>query len=51
VLVIKPARGVLPVLRAARQRHRRVSLKLTLTASSSVSQTRTTARVAALKLT
>jgi hypothetical protein len=50
VIVIRPARGVLPVLRTARQRHRRVSLKLTLTAASRVSRTKTTARVAALRL-
>jgi hypothetical protein len=50
VLVIKPARGVLPALRAAVHRHQRVTLKLTLTASSHATTRRTTTRVSALRL-
>lgn len=50
VLVIKPIRGVVPVLRAAVHRHQRVALKLTLTASSHATTRRTTTRVSALRL-
>ncbi len=50
VLVIKPAAGVVKVLRAAASRHRRVSLKLTLTASSHATRTTTTTRVSALRI-
>jgi hypothetical protein len=50
VLVIKPAPGVLPALRAAVHRHQHVSLKLTLTASSHATTRRTTTRVSALRL-
>jgi len=49
VLVIKPARGVLPTLSAALQRHQHVSLKLTLTASSHAIRTTTTKRVSAIR--
>lgn len=50
VLVIKPARGVLAALRAAAHRHQRISLKLTLTAGSRVTRTRTSARIPALRI-
>ncbi len=50
VLVIKPAAGVLPILRAATRRHRRVSLKLTLVASSYATRATTTTRASALRL-
>ena len=50
VLVIKPAAGVLPALRAAAHRHQRISLKLTLTASSHATTRTTTTRVPALRL-
>ena len=50
VLVIKPSKGVLSALRAATRRHQRVSLKLTLTASSHATQTTTTTRVAAFRI-
>jgi PKD domain len=49
VLVIRPARGVLPTLGAALQRHQRVSLKLTLTASSHAVRTTTTKQVSAIR--
>jgi hypothetical protein len=45
VLVIKPVRGVLAVLRAAARRQQHVALKLTLTASSQPTRTTTSARV------
>ncbi len=50
VLVLRPGRGVLPVLRAAVRRHQRVTLKLTLTATSHATTRRTTTRVSALRL-
>jgi hypothetical protein len=50
VLVIKPSREVLGVLHTASRRHQRVSLKLTLTASSHATQTTTTTRVAAFRI-
>jgi hypothetical protein len=50
VLVIKPAQGVLKVLRAALRRHQRVSLRLTLTASSHATRRTTTTRVSALRI-
>lgn len=50
VLVITPAPGVLPVLRAALHRQQRVSLKLTLTAGSGARRKTTTTRVSALRL-
>jgi hypothetical protein len=50
VLVIKPSNSVLSALRAASRRHQRVSLKLTLTASSHATQTTTTTRVAAFRI-
>ncbi|HUA47817.1 MAG TPA: PKD domain-containing protein [Solirubrobacteraceae bacterium] len=49
VLVIRPARGVLPALRVALQRHQHVSLKLTLTASSHAVRTTTTKRISAIR--
>ena len=49
VLVIKPAAGVLTRLRAALRRHQRVSLKLTLTASSHATRVTTTKRVSAIR--
>ncbi|HTU85528.1 MAG TPA: hypothetical protein VMF57_08130 [Solirubrobacteraceae bacterium] len=48
VLVIRPARGVLATLRAALARHQRVSMRLTLTASSHATRTTTTRRVSAI---
>jgi hypothetical protein len=50
VLVIKPGHGVLAPLRAAHRRHQRISLKLTLTATSHATTRRTTTRVSALRL-
>ncbi len=50
VLVIKPSREVLGVLHTASRRHQRVSLKLTLTASSHATRATTTTRVAALRI-
>jgi hypothetical protein len=50
VLVIRPSSGVLNVLRTAGRRHQRVSLKLTLTASSHATRTTTTTRVSALRI-
>ncbi len=50
VLVLKPSSSVLSALRAATRRHQRVSLKLTLTASSHATQTTTTTRVAAFRI-
>ena len=50
VLVIKPPASVVTALRSATRRHQRVSLKLTLTASSHGTQTTTTTRVAALRI-
>jgi hypothetical protein len=50
VLVIKPPPDALSILRAASKRHQRVSLKLTLTASSHATRTTTTTRVAALRI-
>jgi hypothetical protein len=49
VLVIKTAPGVVRVLRAALARHQRVSLKLTLTATSHTTRTITTKRVSAIR--
>ena len=49
VLVVKPAPGVLRALRAALARHQRVSLKLTLTATSHTTRTTTTKRVSAIR--
>jgi hypothetical protein len=50
VLVIKPARGVLKTLHTALQRGQRVSLRLTLTASSHATHRTTTTRVPALRI-
>jgi hypothetical protein len=50
VLVVKPAAGVLPVLRGALHHHQRISLKLTLTASSHGTTRTTTTRASALRL-
>jgi hypothetical protein len=50
VLVIKPFASVLGVLRAAERRHQRLSLKLTLTASSHATRTTTTTRVSAIRI-
>jgi hypothetical protein len=50
VLLIKPAPGVLRVLRAALHRHQRVSLKLTLTAGSGVTRRTTTTRLPAVRI-
>ena len=50
VLLVKPGSGVLPTLRAALRRHQRISLKLTLTASSHATTKTTTTRVSALRL-
>jgi hypothetical protein len=47
VLVIKPAAGSTTALRAAAGRHQRVRLRLTLTASSPVTQAKTTTRIGA----
>ena len=49
VLVVKPAPGVVRALRAALARHQRVSLKLTLTATSHTTRTTTTKRVSAIR--
>ena len=50
VLVIKPSQGVVSALHTATRRHQRVMLKLTLTASSHATQTTTTTRVAAFRI-
>ena len=50
VLVIKPSGAVLAALRTAGRRHQRVSLKLTLTASSHATRATTTTRVAAVRI-
>jgi hypothetical protein len=50
VLLVKPARGVLPSLRAALRRHQRISLRLTLTASSQAVSRQTTTRVSAFRV-
>ncbi len=50
VLVVKPAAGVLPALRGALHRHQRISLKLTLTASSHSTTRTTTTRASALRV-
>jgi hypothetical protein len=50
VLVVKPAAGALPALRAALHRHQHISLKLTLTASSHSTTRTTTTRASALRL-
>jgi hypothetical protein len=50
VLEIKPPAGAVADLRAAQRRHQRVSLKLTLTASSHATRTTTTTRVSALRI-
>lgn len=50
VLVIKPAQSVLAALRTATRRHERLSLKLTLTASSHATRSTTTTRGAALRI-
>jgi hypothetical protein len=50
VLLVKPARGVLPSLRAALRRHQHISLRLTLTASSQSVSRQTTTRVSAFRL-
>ena len=50
VLVIKPSQGVVAALRAATRRHQRVSLRLTLTASSHATRSTTTTRVGALRI-
>jgi hypothetical protein len=49
VVVIKPPPAVLRTLRAALARHQRVSLKLTLTATSHSTRTTTTKRVSAIR--
>jgi PKD domain len=49
VLVVKPAPGVVRALLAALARHQRVSLKLTLTATSHTTRTTTTKRVSAIR--
>jgi hypothetical protein len=50
VLVIKPSPAVVTALRTATRRHQRVSLRLTLTASSRATRATTTTRAAALRL-
>ncbi len=50
VLVIKAAAGVVKIVRSAGRQHQRVSLKLTLTASSHATRTTTTTRVSALRI-
>jgi hypothetical protein len=50
VLVVKPATGALPALRSALSRRQRISLKLTLTASSHATTRTTTTRVSALRV-
>jgi hypothetical protein len=50
VLTLRPSQAVVGVLRTAAGRHQRVSLKLTLTASSHATRTTTTTRVAALRI-
>ena len=50
VLVIKPANGALKSLRDALHRHQRVSLNVTLTASSHATRRTTTTHVSALRI-
>jgi PKD domain len=50
VLTLRPSAGVLSALRTAGRRHQRVSLKLTLTATSHATRTTTTTRVAAFRI-
>jgi hypothetical protein len=50
VLVIKPEKGVLKALRGGLRHHQRVSLKVTLTASSHATSRTTTTRVSALRI-
>ncbi len=50
VLVIKPPHAVVNALRTAGRRHQRVSLRLTLTASSHATRTTTTTRSSALRI-
>jgi len=50
VLVLKPSRAAVTALRAATRRHQRVSLRLTLTASSHSTRSTTTTRVVALRI-
>jgi hypothetical protein len=50
VLVIKPSGAVVNDLRTASRRHQRVSLKLTLTATSHATRATTTTRVAAVRI-
>jgi PKD domain len=50
VLTIRPSQGALGALRTAGRRHQRVSLRLTLTASSHATRTTTTTRVGALRV-
>jgi hypothetical protein len=50
VLVIKPSPAVVIALRTATRRHQRVSLRLTLTASSQATRATTTTRAAVLRL-
>jgi hypothetical protein len=50
VLVVKPDSGVLKVLRSALHHHQRVSLRLTLTASSNATQRTTTTRASAVRV-
>jgi hypothetical protein len=50
VLVVKPAAGVLKVLRDALRHHQRLSLRVTLTASARSTQRTTTTRVSALRV-
>jgi hypothetical protein len=50
VLLVKPVSRVVPILRAANKRHQRVSLKVTLVASSHATRATTTTRVSAVRL-
>ena len=50
VLIIRPAPGVLPALRAALRRHQRVTVKLTLTASARGNRQTTTVGLPALRI-
>ena len=50
VLVIKPSGAVLGDLRTAGRRHQRVSLRLTLTATSHATRATTITRVAAVRI-
>jgi hypothetical protein len=50
VLVIKPRSGVLKALRGALHHHQRVSLKVTLTASSHATRRTTISRVSAIRI-